>query len=80
MQMTLILTASESAARVITPSPLAGEGDSAVQQQKWVRVAAATPHRAEFVARLALPSPAKGEGTSISARVCGSISTGTPNF
>jgi len=31
------LAASESAARVIAPSPLAGEGNSAVQQQKWVR-------------------------------------------
>src|SRR5580693_5650526 len=44
------------------PSPLAGEGGSAIAQQDGVRGRAATPHPIEHVATRALPSPARGEG------------------
>ncbi len=60
------LTASESAARVIVPSPLAGEGDSAVQQQKWVRVAAATLTEPSLLRVLRCPLP-QGERARPSA-------------
>src|SRR5580658_4472031 len=44
------------------PSPLAGEGGSAIAQQDRVRARAATPHPIEHVATPAVPSPARGEG------------------
>ena len=53
---------ADDAAAVAWPSPLAGEGSSAVQQQEWVRGLRPTPHPQALAEIPALPSPAGGEG------------------
>src|ERR1043166_4340162 len=56
-----------NAVLVAAPSPLAGEGNSAVQQHRWVRGSMPTPHPTEFADHAEQPSPARGEGTNTAA-------------
>src|SRR5262245_1232356 len=62
-----------AAADIDVPSPLVGEGCSALQRNGLGDGEFATPHPTECVNRQALPSPARGEGTVTSARVCDAI-------
>src|SRR5215470_1402262 len=68
----------DGAAPVVTaPSPPAGEGCSAVEQNGLGEGEFATPHPAESVDSQAPPSPAWGEGAITSARISGGLKAQT---